>query len=462
MREIALTVTAGESDVAGREELINLMAVKTSGGKYPFKLVSAPGKRLFTTVPTTPILGMFKTKSSDRAFVATASHLYEITVNGVVTDRGAWTMSGRVNMAENGTHLVAVDGLTGWVLTLSSNTLAQITDPDFHPADTVQFLNGFFIFNRSGTGQYFGSGLYSTSLDALDFATAESETDNIVTLIRDHNEIFLFGSETIETIYASSSGGDLPFVSNPTTFMEKGCAAKHTVAKINKSIYFVGNDRIVYELFGYTPVRISGVSIERDLKEIPLDSAFAYTYQEHGQLFYVLTLPPIRKTWVFDALGRTWHIRSSYADGSQGVDIGSTCMFFNNKTLVGDILSGNIYHLSRDYYFEQSQPIVRRVTLPTVSRARGFISVNSLEFDMKRGVGLNAGDDIDPVVWLRYSKDGGSTWIMHPDQPSIGRVGQFSNRIRFSRFGRAREFDFELSITHSVAVEIGGAFIDAS
>lgn len=460
MKPIALTVTSGEQDVSGRELLFNLMPVKSTGGKYPFKLVSVPGKALFATLPTGPALAMFKEKATGRGFAATATNLYELAADATITDHGAWTLSGRVSMDSNGTTLTAVDGAVGWVFTLASDTLGQITDPDFYPSDRVAFLDGFFVFNRAATGQYFISSLYGTDFDALDFATAEGAPDNIVTLIADHREIFLLGTDSTEAIY--SAGGEFPFARNPSAFVEKGCAAKYSVAKANNSVYFVGSDLIVYEMRGYTPQRISNDAIEKDLQDTPLDDTYAYTYHEQGQIFYVLTIPTRLKTWVFESQTRTWHQRSSYQSGAQGQDIGSTSMFFANETLVSDWLNGNIYHLSRSHSSEQSQPIVRRVRLPTVTNARGLFTLSAVEFDMKRGVGKAAGDDTDPVAWLRYSRDGGNTWHTHPDQPSLGKIGEFYKRIRFARLGRGREFDLELNISHSVDVEIGGAFVDAA
>lgn len=456
MKEIALTVTTSEKDVSGRELLQNLMPVKSTGGKYPFKLVSTPGKTLFSELPTSPVLGMHK--ANNRGFAATATRLYELAEDGTYTERGTWALVGRVSMAFNGTHLVAVDGSTGWVYNVSTDTLSQITDPAFYPSDKVSFQDGFFVFNRTGTGQYFISDLYSTDLDALNFATAEGNPDFLVSHIADHNEIFLFGTDSTEVIY-TSGGGDFPFDKNRSAYVEKGCAAKHTVAKANNSVYFVGSDLMVYEMRGYVPQRISTDAIEADLQDTPLDSTFGYTYHERGQIFYVLTIPPLLKTWVFETTTRTWHQRKS---NTQGRDISNCVMFFGNKTLVGDWQNGNIYHLSRQFNSELTQPIIRRLRLPTITSGRRYVTVSALEFDMKRGVGTISGDDANPVAWLRYSKDGGNTWSVHPDYPSLGRLGEHFVRIRFDRLGTSREFDFELNISHSVDVEIGGAYIDAA
>lgn len=450
-QQLALAVTTSDKDVSGREKLINLMPVKSSGGKYPFKLVATPGKLLFASLPTFPVIGLFN--ANGRAFAATPSNLYEIASSGSYTDRGLWTMSNRVSFAYNGTNLVMVDGVVGWVFNTSTNTLTQITDPDFYPSSTVAYQDGYFVFPRDGTGQYFFSSLLGTDFDALDFKTAEANPDNLVTLISDHRELFLFGTDTTEVAYTTASEG--VFQRNESAFVEKGCAAKYSVAKMNNSVYFVGNDLIVYEMRGYTPVRISSHQIEVDLQDITLDECFAYTYHEEGQLFYVLTIPPRMKTWVFEALTRTWHQRKTE---SSGRDLSNCSMFFANKTIVGDFQSGNLYILSRSYYGEAGQHFVKTVALPAITNNREYMSISSLEFDVKRAVGLPTGADQDPKAWLRYSKDGGRTWKTHPTLASLGELGEYFTRVKFNRFGRSREFDFELNVSASVEVEIGGAF----
>lgn len=450
---MALTVTTSDKDISGRESLINLMPVKSSGGKYPFKLVGAPGKLLFSSLPTFPVLGMIN--ANGRAFSATPTRLYEIFSDGTYTDRGAWTMSNRVSMAYNGTHLAAVDGVAGWVFNLNTNILSQIVDPDFYPSSTVAYQDGYFIFHRDGTGQYFISSLLGTDFDALDFSTAEASPDVIVTIIDDHRELFIFGTDSTEVAY--NSGAEFPFSRNESAFVEKGCAAKYTVAKMNNSVYFVGSDLIVYEMNGYTPTKISSSQLEADLQNIPLNEAFAYTYHEQGQLFYVLTLPARMKTWVFEAQTRTWHQRRSE---SSGRDISNCAIFFANKTIVGDYQSGNLYILSRDHKSENGQYFLKSATLPALTNNREFMTVSSIEFDIKRAVGLPLGADQNPRAWINYSKNGGRTWTTHPELAKLGRIGEYFQRVRFNRFGSAREFDFQINISANVDVEIGGAFYD--
>ena len=62
------------------------------------------------------------------------------------------TTAGIVNFADDGQHVVAVDGQKGYLLTWQrGSTFAVITDPDWKPATHVAYLNGVMVFNELGT-----------------------------------------------------------------------------------------------------------------------------------------------------------------------------------------------------------------------------------------------------------------------------------------------------------------------
>ena len=86
--------------------------------------------------------------------------LYELFGGG--TSRLLGTLGGTqpVSMADNGHALMLVDGAHGYVFDFTTSTYQQVTDPDFPRADFVVFLDGYFVLNVHGTGQYMLTGLY--------------------------------------------------------------------------------------------------------------------------------------------------------------------------------------------------------------------------------------------------------------------------------------------------------------
>jgi len=452
-REIPLAANTSEGDISGSEILINVYPTDSAGGKYQFNITNTPGLAFFCELPTFPVLGLHKAES--RLFAVTPTKFYEVFSSGSYKELGGISLSGRVSMANNGNQVVVVDGKKGFYLDLSSGEVSQITDEAFYPSSTVTYQDGYLIFNRVGTGQFFLSELLDISFDPLDYATVEGQPDNLVALISDHRELFLFGTDTIEVWY-NSGASDFPFERNQGAFIEKGCGAPYTIAKQNNTIYFVGSDLMVYQMTGYTPVRISSHAVEKTLKSVDISDAFAYTYQSEGHLFYVLTIPKSKLTWCYDISTGAWHIRKSYQFGRHQ---SNNAVFFDSKTLVGDFQNGRIYQMIENWLTDDGEPIVREFVLPTLNNGREFLTVDSFELDMSSGVGITTGQGEDPLAWLSFSKDGGKTWS-NTKEARIGRTGQYLTRVKWNRLGCARQFIFKVQISDPVKIDIGGAFVE--
>ncbi len=453
-REIPLAANTSEQDISGNELLVNVYPRASTGGKYPFNLINTPGLAFFCELPTFPVLGLHNNKG--RVFAVTPSKMYEIFKNGTFKELGDLDLKGRVSMEDNGIQVVVVDGIKGFYYDARLNEVKQITDDAFYPASTVTYQDGYFLFDRKGTGQFFISELLNVSFDPLDFATAEGQPDNLVAILSDHREIFLFGTETIEVWY-NSGASDFPFERNQGAFIEKGCGARYSVAKQNNTVYFIGSDLMVYQMTGYTPVRISNHAVEKTLKNVGLDDAFAYTYQDEGHLFYVLTIPNKDITWCYDISTGAWHVRQSYQFGRHQ---SNNAIFFDSKTLVGDFQNGRIYQMAGNFYTDDGEPVIREFVLPTVNNGREFLTVDSLEFDMGTGVGLIRGQGDDPELRVYFSKDSGKTYSESFKRGRIGKVGEYLTRAKVNRFGAARQFTFKVEISDPIPIDIGGAWVE--
>lgn len=453
-REIPLATNTSEQDISGNELLVNVYPRASTGGKYQFNLINTPGLAFFCELPTFPVLGLHNNKG--RVFAVTPSKMYEVFKNGTFKELGDVDLKGRVVMEDNGIQVVVVDGFKGFYYDANTKEVEQITHEAFYPASTVTYQDGYFLFDRKGTGQFFISELLDVDFDPLDFATAEGQPDNLVTVLSDHREIFLFGTETIEVWY-NSGALDFPFERNQGAFIEKGCGARYSVAKQNNTVYFVGSDLMVYQMTGYTPVRISTHAVEKTLKDVDLSDSFAYTYQDEGHLFYVLTIPSRDITWCYDISTGAWHVRQSYQFGRHQ---SNNAIFFDSKTLVGDFQNGRIYQMAGNFYTDDGEPVVREFVLPTLNNGREFLTVDSLEFDMGTGVGLIQGQGDDPELRVYFSKDSGKTYSESFKRGRIGKIGEYLTRAKVNRFGAARQFTFKVEISDPIPIDIGGAWVE--
>ena len=450
---VPLAVNTGEQDIAGQEKLVNVYPRKSGSGKYPFTIINTPGCAFFAELPTLPVLGLHENRG--RAFAVTPTKLYEIYKDGTYKELGDVVLSGRVVMEDNGRQLVMVDGKRGYYYDAQTNTLGELSGDGWYPADSVTYQDGYFIFNRAGTGQFFLSELLDVTFDPLDFASAEGQPDKLVRVLSDHREVFMFGTQTIEVWY-NSGASDFPFERNQGAFIEKGCAAPFAVAKQNNTVFFVGSDLMVYSLAGYTPQRVSTHIVEQSLAGVDLSDAFAYTTQDEGHLFYVLTIPARELTWRFDMSTQSWHVLKDYHHGRHR---SNNAVVFDGKTLVGDFQNGRIYELSRSHYSDDGDPLVREFALPTINMGREYTSLGSFELDMETGVGLTLGQGQDPVAWLRFSKDSGRTWS-NWKEAKIGKKGKYLTRVKWNRLGVSRQFTIQVRISDPVPIDIGGAYVE--
>lgn len=440
------------------QRCVNLFpeVVEVQNEKLHLVLIGAPGKSLFELLPKAPLRGSWLA-SNGRAFAVAGNSLYEVYADGTYLERGALlTSSGRVSIADNGLQMMLVDGSHGYILTLATNIYAQITDPDFPGADTVGFLDGYFVFNIPNTGMFGITALYDGfDVNALDIATAEGSPDLLIGLLIDHREVWLFGSQTTE-VFFNSGNASFPIERIQGAFMEHGCAAKGSPAKLDNSVFWLGQDDkgrgMVFRATNYQPTRISTHAIEHAINQYAdISDAASYTYQEEGHSFYVLNFPTGDATWVYDAATQMWHERAYLnVDGTLSRDRADNHMFAFGKHLLGDHITSALYEASLDIYADYDRPLKAIRSAPHYTKDRNGVFYPVFELGLETGVGLDGiqqGDD--PVAMLRWSNDGGHTWGNYKNR-AIGRIGAFAQRLRWNRLGWSRDRVFEVSITDPI------------
>ena len=450
------------------QRCVNLYPELSQSGPAPSKsvmaLIGTPGLALWSALAGGGIRGLLRF-SATRAIAVCGANVYTVTTAGVGTLIGTISSGATpVSMATNGTAVMLVTGATGYVVDPVAGTVTQITDPDFVGADAVFFLDGYFVFNKPGTGQFQITSLYGTDIDSLDFATAEGSPDLLLTLIVDHRELWLFGENSTE-VFFNSGNTDFPFERINGAFIEQGIAAKYSAAKMDNTVYWLAADDrgkgTVQRAVGYQPQRVSTHALEFALASYDrIDDAIAFTYQQEGHSFYVLILPTASKTWVFDAATGLWHERA-WRDSDGSLDrIRAQCqMAFAGENIVGDWETGNLYRLDLDTYTDNGAAIARIRACSHLSNDLKRQFFTALQIDMEAGVGLSSGQGSDPKAMLRWSNDGGFTWS-NELWASIGKIGERRARVRWRRLGYARDRVFEVTITDPVKVCIVGASLE--
>jgi hypothetical protein len=452
---------------ATAERHVNYMlkATEPTRENAGFYREQVPGLLLGVNVGTGEVRGMVNIGS--RAFVVIGSKLYQLNQDWSVRELGTLdTNAGRVDIKQGLLDLVIVDGPNGYTLTLANDAFSRITDEDFYGSKRVSFLDGKFIFARPATQQFYWSdGVDNARVyDALNFASAESFPDNIVGHIVDHRELWLAGEESIE-IWLPAPGGDQVYQRNSGATIEVGCASTHSLQQIDNTVVWIGRDKqgqgIVWMAGGgngYTPQRISTNDIEDDLASVgDLSGAWAWTYQDAGQTFYVLQVPGLDTTWVWDASIRKWHERAEYSGGMLEQWRATCHMFAFGRHIVGDE-EGRLYELTPWEYTYAGSPIYREWTSPhqsTPSRSRVFFG--TLNLDITAG---ETDSGLNPKMEMRYSNDGGYTWGAWVPR-STGRIGEYGRRVKWDRLGHGRGRVWQFRTTDDAKVSILGMSVDS-
>ena len=374
------------------------------------------------------------------------------------------TSSGRVGFATNGTEVLIVDGVSGWIAT--SSALTEIADVDFPDGVTVALcLDSYFIVLGDGTQVAYwcetpGSG---TGWNGLDFGSAEGLPDPLVGGCVDHRELWLFGSESTE-VWVNTGDADAPFQRSGNTFMEMGAASTWTSLSMDNAVFWLGaNDHgegIVFRAEGYSPVRISKHNLETAMRGYStISDAYAYCFQLDGHSFYVLTFPTADATWVYDAATQEW-TEWMWRDPATNLlhRHRSVChVFANRKHLVGDWETGEVYSLEPTVYTDNGDPIKRLRMTQTLAGGNTRLFFGELLLDMQTGV-ANA-DCTDPQVMLRYSNDDGRSWS-NEKQVSLGATGEYGTRVKFPPTGATKLSKgrvWEVSMTDPVEFVLYGA-----
>jgi len=452
---------------AADNRMVNLYPeIVPEGGKEAAFLQRAPGLRLLATVGTGPIRGL--NSFNGNLYVVSGEQLYKVDSTYVVTLIG--TVSGSsapVSMANNGTQLFVACNGPSFVYNSSTLVFGAITDPDFPGALTVSYLDGYFVFIEPNSQRVWVTALNDpTSIDPLDFASAEGDPDGLVSSIVDHSQVWLFGTSSVEVWY-NSGNADFPLQRIEGAFNEIGCAATFSVAKLDNSLYWLGQDArgqgIIYRANGYTGQRVSTHAVEWQIQQYDdLSDAVAYTYQQDGHSFYVLNFPSANATWVYDVATQAWHERAGWINGSFVRHRGNCQTFFNQTITLGDYQNGNIYAFDMEVYadYDRVQKWLRTWrALPTGQNNLKRTVQHTLQLDCETGVGLVSGQGSDPQVMLRWSDDAGHTWS-NEHWSGMGAIGQYGRRVFWRRLGmttKLRDRVYEASGTDPVKVTIVGA-----
>ncbi len=426
--------------------------------KSDYILESFPGKKLFGTSAGVLDRGMFE--HLNVVYKVTDTTLYTVDANGTHTSIG--TIPGAARCIFTGINTNVVIVTEGTVYYWNGTTVSIVTDSDLESPNSASFLNSQVIYDGDN-GRFVSSDVGdATSISGLNYATAESNADDLIRTYVHDETLYLLGDKTIEP-WQNTGIGNPPFDRIPGATMSIGLGALHSVANSNDYMYMLANNNQIIAVRGSNFIPISTIPLAAEISNYPLTSdAIGNCYNIDGQWFYEITFPNADKTFVFPENGQWFELSSGT---NEGRNLGNSYCFAFRKNLVADHASGDIYELDAETYTENGAAIVRtRDTQPLHSglvRAPGkSVTMNRFELIMEVGVGLLSGQGINPEIMLSTSDDGGFSFSTEMTG-TIGRIGQYLHKVEWfclgsfeSRIVRVRVSDPVYVSIHSAAADI--------
>jgi hypothetical protein len=427
---------------------------------------------LFSVQPTS--FSQQSTSGSGTGFAIVDPAFGAATSTGTVTGFSV-TMSGAFNPQPTSFAQASTSG-SGDGFTLSSPTYGAL-----NPIYTLQlpfpgpiaasYQDGFGVANQLGTDTWYQSNLFDLSYwDPLNFSSADSQPDDIVSIYSLHREFFLFKQETTE-VWVNAGQAGFTFQRLEGVFIQMGCAAQFSVALAGESLIWLAANQQgqgqVMMVTGYEPVKISTEAIDTALAGYcQISDAIAYAYQEEGELFYVITFPEAGVTWCYDVTASRlsgvpmWHQRAAFSNGQLLRHQGNCFAFYNNTKIVGDYMSGNLYALDPNTLTDNgAQRKWVRSWRALAQPVFEPVKFSALQIDMQTGIDIP--DGTNPQCVLRWSDDGGHNWS-NEVFAAAGPPGATAQRVKFRRLGSTRRNSgldryFELSSTDPFPTALIGA-----
>jgi hypothetical protein len=429
----------------------------------PFTYYPTAGLRLLVDNGTSnPVRGLYRA-TNGRLFAVIGPTVYYVTETWTLQSVGTIAaLTTPVSMADNGTTLVLVDGTdAGYAINLPTNAFSAISSAAFYGGTRVDYLDTFLLFNKPSWPTFYSSDSNAITFDPLYFANKNAQPDNVVAVVVVHREIWLIGLFTTEVWY-NAGGADFPFQSMSGAFIDHGCVAPYSVARVDNSVFWLAQNKagrgIVLQGQGYAAKRISTYPIENDMQYYWHGDAIGFAFQQMGHTFYVLTFPTGDRTWVYDLATGLWH-EWSWLDtnGNERRHRASCHAFAYDINVVGDWETGKLYALDPDVYTDVGNPIKRVRSVPALLNEGKRLMHRQLIADMAVGTDSTGGET--PLVSLRWSDTRGATWG-NSVTGSLGRQGEYLTSIQWQRLGMSRDRVYELSWSAAVPTALNQLWLD--
>lgn len=388
--------------------VVNMYAEKAPTEAGGITLISRPALVEADVLGEGPIRAIFQRDgvlAGDR-FTISSSTLY----------RGAEAIgdidgTGHVSIAGYENFLFVAAGASLWGY--DGTSLTAIPMPDDANVRALVVGGSRLVVIRDDTGQFYWSDVLESDIEALDFATAESQPDRLLDVLFVDDILRLFGAETVE-LWPNGQNAELPFTPLENAVIERGIKATGCATAFGPTYAFVTNRN---EVCIETETNIvSDAALQKRIEESVDISLF--TFFIDGVEFLALRMDG--ETQAYNRNTGLWSEFASFGSSnlipacSSGTEFGSGTD--------GRILKWSGYSEVQERRFRAGFPL----------NASGA-SISNVLLRCQTG---QADLDQSLIIEMRTSRDEGRTWGAWR-QASLGGQGQYGLKVQWRAVGMA-------------------------
>jgi hypothetical protein len=335
------------------------------------------------------------------------------------------TFFARNNAATPDVVIVCDDG----VFYFPSGVKTAYPDNDVGSPNSVCFHDGYFMFTY-GDGTLLASGVNSTSINSLDFTSAESNPDGLSRAWSCRGLLYAAGPATIEVYGPPVNSTGFPLTRqgyNITPGLITPWAVAGFEAEFGNFPIYVGSDNTVRHLLQSNPVKISPADLDFLISNVSDKTDLeALCYISRGNPFWQLSCDDW--TWVYNINNKTWHERQSYGLARSRMTLSLPAF---GEWLTGDTQADVVLAVDASKLTEVDSPLIATIESASAKDFPNRVRVARADFDFTVGIGDVTGTDpieTDPTVMVSWSDDGGVTYT-NPWNRKLGEQAETLQRV---------------------------------
>lgn len=431
MDVIFASESALDESLPGKETARLLNMYPEKGGVSPVSLRSVPGLKQTTSLGSGCVRSMI---SDDTNIYAAVGGKFVIWDGSSVTEHGNIPDSA-ATMARNRTQIAVTAGGNYYVW--NGTTFALVPGAAFTNIGSVAYIDNIMLLSQlDGESYQYSAVGDADSLDALDFASAESSPDDLVRIIVVGNVVWMMGADSVEA-WQNAGLQDNPFRRVSDLRLEKGLRSASEVGLLDNTFMWVSNEGRAYRQTGGQPVNVSSDAVAASLNLHTDVVAFSYQHNNHD--FFCLR-PSDRPAWVYDPGTQRWHERST-GPTHQPWEVTATVQ--HNGIWYAGTATGELCTFEG---FNDKGERLRREAQSTLLRNGGErFTINQANLRLE-----GAGD-----LMMQISRDG----RIYGKERIKAFGGSFSDECTFRGLGQCREFSMRVACSDDTDFAIHGASI---